>query len=126
MVDPAPIFVLHSAETVGENSDSAEEVDMDTTPLLLPTMELGAEMPPSTPATSSLASDNKEAAVRPHACKERDARQSLALSDNDSTQDIASPPAMPAETMLGCDDVKAQFPEILISAFQQPGNDRTA
>ena len=82
--------------------NSAEVVDIDTTP-----------PPPSTPATSLHVSDDEEAAARRHACRERDARESLALSETDSPPTltstsrkksrVASPAAMPAETMLECE-----------------------
>ena len=100
-VDPAPAPALHSTEIVEANPNSAEAVDMDTTPT-----------PPSTPATPHHVSDDEEAAARRHACRERDARQSLALSESDfplktstRTKTICdiSTTAMPAETMLGCE-----------------------
>ena len=92
-VNHAP--ALHSAETVEVNSNAAELVDVDTTPTL----------PPShTPAPLHIRNDDTmEAAARRHACRERDARQSLALSEPDAPP-IESPAAVPvryeAETML--------------------------
>ena len=72
IVDQAPAPALDSAEIVEANSNPAEAVDMETTP-----------SPPSTPATPNHVSDDEEATARRHACKERDARQSLALSESD-------------------------------------------
>ena len=65
---------LHSAEIVEANSNSAE-VEMETTPAL-----------PSSHTATPLHTRNdeaEEAAAQRHACRERDARQSLALSDPD-------------------------------------------
>ena len=105
---------------------------MDTTPLLLPTMELGAEMPPSTPATSLHVSDDEEAAARRHACRERDARQSLALSETDSPpamtstsrkkSHVASPAAMPAETTLGCESPDSRCNDISLPSTRERSN----
>ena len=87
---------------------------MDTTP-----------SPPSTPATSEHVDNDEEATARRHACKERDARQSLALSESDfpplktSTRRkklrVQSTTAMPAETMLGCESSDSR--DIDISIF---------
>ena len=104
LVNPTHAPALHSAETVEAHSNSAEVVDMDILP----------PQPFFTPATSSLVSDDEEAAARRHACKERDARQSLALIDTDSPPDMA---AMPAEKMLGCESQDSRGDDIDIDVF---------
>ena len=115
MVDPAPTSVLHSTEIVEANPTSAEEAEMDTIP----------PPPPSTPATSLHISDDEETAARRYACRERDARQSLALSETDfpplktSTRRKKirdkSTTAMPAETMLECESPDSRDIDIDIS-----------
>ena len=118
IVDPAPAPALHSAEIVEANSNSAAAVDMETTP-----------SPPSTPATSDHVDNDEEATARRHECKERDARQSLALSESDfpplktSTRRkklrVKSTTAMPAETMLGRESSDSRDIDISISSTRE-------
>ena len=114
IVDQAPAPALDSAEIVEDNANSAEEADMDISP-----------MPPSTPPTPHQVSGDEEPVARRHACRERDARQSLALSETEfpplktSTRRKKirdkSTTAMPAETMLECESPDSRDIDIDIS-----------
>ena len=114
IVDQAPAPALDSAEKVEDNANSAEEADMDISP-----------MPPSTPPTPHQVSGDEEPVARRHACRERDARQSLALSETGfpplktSTRRKKirdkSTTAMPAETMLECESPDSRDIDIDIS-----------
>ena len=100
MVDPVSTPALHSAETVEAFSNSAEVVDMDTMPA----------PPHSTPATPLHVSDDEEADARRHACRERDARQSLARSENDCESPDSRPePAVPSTP------IKSSIPKRLVN-----------
>ena len=119
VVDPVPAPALNSAEAAEANSISAEVEEMDTTP----------PPPPSPPATSLHASNDEEAVVRRHACRERDARQSLALSETESPpamtstsrkkSHVASPAAMPAETTLGCESPDSRCNDISLPSTRE-------
>ena len=115
VVDNAP--ALHSTETVEVNSNAAELVDMDTMPTL----------PPShTAAPLHIRNDDtkgEEAATRRHACRERDAGQSLALSEPDAPP-IESSAAVPvrseAEMMLDGDSPDNSLGRDAFSSCDKP------
>jgi len=92
-VDPTPAnSIQHSAKVANPDSSSSCVVTMDA-----------ASPPPHLPATSFHVSSDEDAVAQHQACKERDARQSLALSEGETDASPADQTQHETEVLLSCD-----------------------